>query len=259
MLSARFAGCLLALALAGGSAAALAPSSASELAVSRNLVLIDAKTGAVDTDFPDAYGGSGAYLVTADGRGGWYVGGDFTRVGDDSRKVLVHLRSDGSLDPNFKLAVPRRVFAAGNYLLSELLFRGGVVYIAGDIGSHGELGVAALDSRTGERLWWTRIKPWDSQINDLAFGGSVLYVSGPFTRVGDVSRTAIAALDPRTGKPTAWRIRLTYPSYMTIAAVGPVAVGGGKLFFYGDFARINGVRGESGLAAIDLRTGSPIS
>jgi len=41
------------------------------------------------------------YSTISDGNGGYYVGGQFTRVNGVSRTNLAHILSDGSLNPNF--------------------------------------------------------------------------------------------------------------------------------------------------------------
>src|SRR3954453_15199952 len=40
--------------------------------------------------------------VVADGRGGWYVGGEFGRVGKIDVRNLVHITAAGGVDPAFK-------------------------------------------------------------------------------------------------------------------------------------------------------------
>src|SRR5437667_3517164 len=38
------------------------------------------------------------YASAADGQGGWYIGGNFTRVWGEPRSNLAHIRPDGTLD-----------------------------------------------------------------------------------------------------------------------------------------------------------------
>jgi hypothetical protein len=53
----------------------------------RNLFIVNAKTGAIDENFPDtevvSYGAVAA--LVSDGSGGWYIGGSFSHVGKVSR------------------------------------------------------------------------------------------------------------------------------------------------------------------------------
>jgi hypothetical protein len=67
-------------------------------------MLVDAKNGAIDRDFPDA--DAPVFAVTSDGNGGWYIGGRFDHVGRVARNGIAHIRSDGSLDRGFVPALP---------------------------------------------------------------------------------------------------------------------------------------------------------
>jgi hypothetical protein len=69
--------------------ALLAVSSASagaSVTAVRHLVLVNGATGAVSRAFPDV--DSEVQTAVADGGGGWYVGGDFQRVGNVARPFL---------------------------------------------------------------------------------------------------------------------------------------------------------------------------
>lgn len=60
---------------------------------------VDRLTGAQAAAFPKVDG-----LVRAavsDGVGGWYIGGDFTKVGELATQRLAHVKSDGTVDSNF--------------------------------------------------------------------------------------------------------------------------------------------------------------
>ena len=57
-------------------------------------VLLSAATGAPMTGADTIYGSS-VVAVANDGQGGWYVGGDFWRVGNQSRTNLAHIDRNG--------------------------------------------------------------------------------------------------------------------------------------------------------------------
>jgi hypothetical protein len=206
----------------------------------RFLVLTDTRTGVVGRSFPDV-NAPGAFCAIADGSGGWYIGGGFTRVGEVSRPRLAHLKSDGGLDRGFAPELP------GSDWVGSVLRRGGTVYAG--VGFN----VVALDARNGKQLWRTATQR--GGVDDLGFKDGVLYVSGSFNRIGGTSRDGLAALDPRTGRVTSWRIRLSNRG--SSAVVGPLAFSGEVLYVGGDFDRIDGSRRELGLAAIDTRTARP--
>jgi len=236
-----------ALPLAFAACSSVKTSTVKKTSVPRDLYIINAKTGAVNQNFPDTdienYGI--AYTAVSDGRGGWYIGGGFSRVGKVSRNGLARLRSDGSLDLEFAPRLPKttRVWAIAR--------QGNVVY-AYALPSI----VAAFDVTSGRRLWQvlTDAPPvYDFSGGGLAFADGTLFVGGDFSRIAGVLRSGLAALDPRTGKPTSWRVRL-------IAEGGPAAVGAmsfsnGLIYFEGSFGLVNGAKRNLGMAAVSARTG----
>ena len=209
---------------------------------SRNLVLIDARTAAVSSDFPDIDGS--AYGIASVGAHGWYVGGDFSHVGDIERPELAHLRKDGSLDTVFAPSLPNPdVFG-----LDDVLYHDGVVYAGGDFG------VIAFDAKSGARLWQTGTK--DRAVIALAYGGGVLYVCGNFKQIGGVARAGIAALNTSNGKPTFWRVKLS-GNVGGPHTISSLAFADGTVYFAGLFFAVNGVKRDLGLAAVSARTGLP--
>jgi outer membrane protein assembly factor BamB len=200
----------------------------------RSLVLIDAKTGALDISFPDAYG---ATSVIADGSGGWFVGGSIKRVGETARNGLAHLSSDGNLDPTFVPDMP------GHDGVYSILLHGKVLFVPCNT-----LGVIALDARTGKRLW--RVSTNRDRVTSLAYWKGVLYVGGAFKHIGGARRSGIAAIDPATGKPTSWHVRTS-----GIAASNVMAIDNGVIYLSGGFNSVDGNKRLLGVAAIVARTG----
>jgi hypothetical protein len=195
---------LLSAASCGGSSAK--SSRAKKHFEPRELYIINANTGAIDQDFPDVdienYGI--AYAAVSDGSGGWYIGGNFNRVGKASRYGLARLRSDGSLDPEFAPRLPK-----GTYVVA-IVRHGNVVYVdtsATDSAS-GMSVVAAFDARSGRKLWQVPTNKGDWLAGGLAFAKGTLFVGGVFTWIAGVPRSGLAALDPRTGRPTSWQVHL---------------------------------------------------
>src|SRR5215813_12284373 len=62
-------------------------------------VSLDPSTGAARAPFPRI--GGTVTAIVSDGAGGWFVGGTLTTAGGLSLGDLVHIRSDGSVDPSF--------------------------------------------------------------------------------------------------------------------------------------------------------------
>ncbi|HEY5159944.1 MAG TPA: PQQ-binding-like beta-propeller repeat protein [Gaiellaceae bacterium] len=209
----------------------------------RYLMLVDAKNGAIDRDFPDA--DAPVFAVTSDGNGGWYIGGRFDYVGRVARNGIAHIRSDGSLDRGFVPALP------GGAIVEQVFFSNGTVYVGGS-GAYGPR-VDALDARSGKHLWWVLTRK--GNISGLAGQNGLLFVSGSFWHIGGAIRTGFAALDASNGKPTSWKLHLS--RYGVISpSFGPLAIADGAVYLVGDFGRINRVKRENGLAAVSARTGN---
>jgi hypothetical protein len=86
--------------------------------------------------------GGAVYAASADGSGGWYVGGSFTSVGGVPRPGLAHLRRDGTLDPAFSPAEVGQIRA--------LALSGGTLYLGALRNRTPAL--QALDASTGDLL-----------------------------------------------------------------------------------------------------------
>ncbi len=71
-------------------------------------VLLSAATGAPMTGADTIYGSS-VVAVANDGQGGWYVGGDFWRVGNQSRTNLAHIDRNGHVYAGWHPGVDGRV------------------------------------------------------------------------------------------------------------------------------------------------------
>ncbi len=58
-------------------------------------VPLDAATGAPKGAFPSVNGD--VYCVEPDGEGGWFIGGRFSRVGEEQRSSIAHIDSGGNV------------------------------------------------------------------------------------------------------------------------------------------------------------------
>jgi trimeric autotransporter adhesin len=197
---------LLSAASCGGGPAK--SSTAKKHAVQRGLYIINAKTGAIDESFPDI-DIENYELVNAavsDGSGGWYLGGTFSHIGEVHRNGFARLRSDGSVDPGFVPRLPKLTHVIG------IVRQGNTVYIdtVPSEKKHGYLAsiIAAFDVTSGRKLWQVPAEGV-SGFGNLAFANGTLFVGGFQTmRVAGIPRSGLAALNPRTGKPTSWHVHL---------------------------------------------------
>ena len=131
---------------------------------------------AVNRTFPTV--DDSVYAVVADGTGGWYVGGDFQKIGSPavSQPYLAHINADGSVDPDFVtyLNGPVRALA----LVDGALYVGGsftgpdTAVVALDATYGSTIGSFGLSSGTVDSL---AVYPSGQQLT-----GAVVYVGGSF-------------------------------------------------------------------------------
>lgn len=208
--------------------------------------LTDAATGALVARSPRVAGL--VHVAISDGRGGWYLGGEFGGVGSVPRSNLAHVFASGRVDawaPN-----PDGVVRA-------LCLTNGVLFAGGDfqrIGGHQRSFVAALDLETGEALDWDANVQFGI-VRSLCVVGRTLYLGGDFIFVGGQMRMNLASVDASTGAVTAWD-----PEPDPSGQVRAFASQGETLFVGGDFGAFVGaikdsVVVRSKLAAFDTRTG----
>jgi beta-lactam-binding protein with PASTA domain len=195
-------------------------------------VPLDITTGKPKGVFPRVEGE--VYAVAADGAGGWYIGGNFTRVGGLIRNRIAHITQEGVVDASWNPDADAPVRA--------LAVNGATVFAGGDfanIGGRGIYHLTALDASTGQAIDWNPNGCF--VVSALALGGNTLYVGGP---------PGAVAYDATTGAQTSW-LPVNGPVYA-------LAVSGSTVYIGGNFAYV-GPEGEKlprkGLAAVDGVTG----
>ncbi len=190
-----------------------------------------------DMDCPNAE----VFASVSDGNGGWYIGGDFTLVGDSSRYRLAHIDQNGFVTGwNLNLSVGT---------VHSLAIEGSTLYIGGLFTSiNGELrnNLAAIDLSTNTVL------SWNPNVNDDVYQiyvkESEVYISGNFTNVGGLSRDWIASLDVATGGVNSWNPITDFNARI-------VAVSDTSVYLAGSFTQVNGIN-RNRLAAVDRITGT---
>ena len=112
-------------------------------------VILDARTGKALSAFRV---NNPIQAAVPDGEGGWYIGGGFIHVDGQLRKRLAHIRSDGTLDPDW------RPEANGNGVSVTSLARiGSRLYVAGDfarMNRRPRVHIAALAADTSALASW---------------------------------------------------------------------------------------------------------
>ncbi len=207
-------------------------------------VAIDRETHELTDFFPMVEGG---YLaeITGDGSGGWFLGGEFYRVGGVEQKLLAHIFADGSVDLNWHpdLDVDR---------VTDISLSGSVLYVAvvrnDVVGPNGSslCRLVAFDAATGEKLNWT--VDLDGYVLDIAVADSGVYACGDFTVTrGSTTWQNLAEFDKTTGEPTDWN-----PQPDDI--VSTIDIAGNQLLAGGRFHSIGGSSRDY-LACFDRSTG----
>ena len=196
--------------------------------------LTDTSTGRGVSGFPDVDGK--VFVAIADGEGGWYLGGEFDRVGGEPRSNLAHVRADLGVDA----WAPRT--DAPVRALQRLR---GSVFVGGDFTSVDgtpRAHLAAVDAITGALLPWD--VPANATVRAMATFDDDLCIGGDFTTVAGERRGRLAGIDATTGALTPWAPDAD-------ASVQCIAIDEHILYAGGDFMRVSGAWRHR-LAAIRL-------
>ncbi|NLD92866.1 MAG: hypothetical protein GX639_09385 [Fibrobacter sp.] len=144
-----------------------------------------------------------------------------------------------------------------NGTVRAVVIHDSILYVGGNFtkvtdnqGSYARKGLAAFNLVTG------RVTAFKADINRgvvraIAVDDSMVYTGGTFTKINNISRSKVAALDPVTGD--------VIPSFSSTGSLinGPVfalCCLDKKLFVGGNFTQVNGIE-RSYLAALDMKTG----
>ena len=183
------------------------------------------------------------HAVVPDGEGGWYIGGQFERVGGVFQRNLARIRADGSLDPTFRPKInDGAVLAIQRF--GDVVYAGGSFrWVTGQRHPH----MVVVDSASGELDQARTIAP-DAPVKAFAADQQRLYAGGEFTAVGDSIHFHLVAIDPLTGTPDPeWAARVD-------GHVNDLALQGGRLYVGGRFNRAGEATREY-LAAFASDTG----
>jgi hypothetical protein len=186
------------------------------------------------------------YCIAQDGSGGWYVGGDFTKVGDSLRNNLVHITSSGTVDawnPN------------ANDAVITITVNGNDIYVGGyftHIGGAWRNYLAKLNNTDGKAD-----VSWDATaggvITTSLIQGGYLYVGGQFDSIdGESTIKNFAKLNLSTADvDTSW-----HPN--PDARVNTIVSDGTHLYVGGYFFNICGASRRY-LAEINISDGTLVS
>ncbi|MDI6910831.1 hypothetical protein [Nocardioides sp.] len=167
-------------------------------------------------------------VALADGSGGWYLGGDFTRIGGHPAGGLAHVLADGSLDTGFLPVADGLVSALA--LGGDTLYVGGLFEAVEGVARHHLAAVATDDGAVSDFD-----APQDRRVTELVLAPA----AGDRSARLFVAAGSVSAVDPVTGGPVA--------GFDAVAEepVRAMTLGGDRLYVGGD-----------GLVALDASTGA---
>jgi hypothetical protein len=203
-----------------------------------NFVVLDESTGDVLSGFPRVNGPVRA--IVADGAGGWYIGGNFNRVGGYARAGLAHILADGGV-ASWNPGVDGTV--------NTLVVEDQTMYIGGSfstVAGQARSNLAAIDLITGLVSSWNPGP--DGVVYSMALDESTAYLGGPFYNVNGSSCRSTAAVSLQSGA-TQW-------CYRTNGNVFAVALSEDTLYVGGFFTTVGSSTTRNKLAAFNKITGS---
>jgi len=187
---------------------------------------------AVDMSFAKANGI--IHCCVPDGKGGWYIGGEFTRVGTLTRNHLAQLNFAGEVtawNPNSEDLQDDRVQC--------ILFNGLDIYVGGNFTSIGGVernGIAKLNTEGAVDIDWNpNVKgSYGASISTITIIGNDVLVGGYFTNIGGQDRNNIAKLNNTNGNADSdWKPE-------SDGRVDCIAVNNGEIYVGGFFYNIGG-------------------
>lgn len=204
----------------------------------RKVAAVDAYTADPIREFPAIAGGA-VHALVPDQQGGWYLGGEFTRVGAVARTNLVHLRSDFSVDVDFAPDPDGPVRA--------LVLEGSTLFLGGDfraVAGQPRESLAALQvSDVGSAVLTAWSPGANGSVNALLLAGDTVYVGGRFQQAGGATRRWLAALSRSDNAALAWQPALD-GEVLALGLLEDRVVAGGNFDMVGGVSR-------NGLAAFD--------
>jgi hypothetical protein len=168
----------------------------------------------------------------ADGKGGWYVGGDFLYVEGQQRTYLAHILPNGELDSWSPVL---------NGVVTALTFENDILYVGGVFTKVDNQERGSLASFTNGVL--TGWAPQTSgTINSIKLFNNKIYIAGYFASINGLPRAKLAAID-KNGVPDNWMPMLDGVARTLVSTNDILYVGG-------SFTEINN-QARTALAAFD--------
>ena len=223
-----------------------------------NGVVLDSITGNRLDGFPEVAGA--VYTVIPDGQdpNGWYIAGSFSSVGGEDQPSIAHILPDKTLDPIFNPFAD----SDGDGLpevagyINSLALDGDVLYIGGyfSVRDPATGGLVSIDTTTGaiNSSWLPNplIGETATGIDAMVLSGSTLYVSGPFTSIGEQTIGGIVALETLADNPESTGTADPSWNPSPLGSILAMVSSDGYIYVAGIFSSIGG-QIRSSIAAIE--------
>ena len=165
-------------------------------------------------------------VVIPDGNGGWYIGGEFTMVGNTTRYRLAQIDKNGSLT-NWSPSVNMGLYP----YIYDMIKVNDKIYVCGSFTGINDIprNYTACIDLSGN------ITSWDPQVDDevftLSHNNGVIYLGGNFRFIQSVARNFVGAVD-LDANLLSWN-----PDANN--SIKAIAVSNNKIYLGGNFTRIN--------------------
>jgi len=206
--------------------------------------LVDTAAKTFQPGFPDVVGA--VTSVVPDGSGGWFLGGSFSRVGDQPRSNLAQVNATGVVTA-FAPAANGVVNDLVTLPEGDLVVGGAFTSLAGSPAG----GLARLSPRGG-LVWGGAVTNGAVRTVAVSADATTVYLGGEFSRVSGVSRPRLGAVSAATGS-----LDTGFAPGAVNLPVNDLLVRSGSVLLVGDFTRVNAV--VRNLAGVHLASSSPTS
>lgn len=199
-----------------------------------NAAVADFNTGVVSSSFPKV--NAIVYSSVLDGSGGWFIGGYFTKVGNQEINGIAHILSDGTVDPAFDLQFNPYEGISSMTIDNGLLYMGGYfTAVLGTNRSH----LAAINLSDFSLTSWAPVADYD--VLAISVLGSNVYIGGYFENINGSPRNYLASVTT-SGVLNSWTIDCD-------SSVYTIASSGSTIYIGGDFTTVDSIS-RNHLAAI---------
>ncbi len=160
------------------------------------------------------------FAIIPDGNKGWYIGGEFDKVGDQSIKNLVHLLSDNTIDMTWKPEPDASVRTLALSPDKKTLYVGGNF---SNISGQPRQFLASINTANGSLNPWKPLP--DASVHSVMFipnnfGLELVGITGSFDKIGNDKRVGLAIIG-NDGAAKPWSANVSSNNTIDSMTVNP--------------------------------------